>query len=267
MLKRFFEKIFKLFATSVIAVCVIALVVNVFASEMAIFSTIGVATTYFVVCFRIIFRPQVFPRLPSFRVNWPRLKAKPPQEKLTGPKKALEFFDGQTIQSIPRYIELYIDYINSNGSTFKSYLGHIIIYCRKFINKKELLDKTLLSSLDKNELSFIKFSTILSNIEDSVARNLNDVLIRLHAFDEEEYEMILNSPKRSNNYEERLKIFQEYIAYIDASIEFIDGILLKMDKLQLETSKIKSMDIAKIENLQTVKDIDNLINNMKYYKV
>jgi hypothetical protein len=181
--------------------------------------------------------------------------------------KELESFDGHKIESIPKYIELYKEYIRSNGSTFRDKLSTIIEYCKKFIQKKELISKSLLAYLDPNELSYIKFSSILNNIEDNVSKNLNDVLIHLLSFDEDEYERILKIKVPSKNYEERLKIFQEYVSYVDYSVEFIDSILIKLDKLQLEISKIKSIDIFKIEELQTVKDIDNLITAIKYYKV
>jgi hypothetical protein len=124
-----------------------------------------------------------------------------------------------------------------------------------------------LSSLDKNELSYIKFSSTLNNIENNVTKNINAVLIQLHSFDEKEYEIILKYNKNSKYYQERMDIFNEYSKNIDDSIDFIDEILLKMDKLQLETAKMKSVDIIKIEQLNVISDIDNLINSIKHHKV
>ncbi|MDR2142174.1 MAG: hypothetical protein LBR11_10380 [Deltaproteobacteria bacterium] len=170
--------------------------------------------------------------------------------------------------TIPQYIQLFNDYIEANGNTFKNKIITIINYCKKFIKKKELLDKTLLSTLDRTELTYIKFSSIIDNIENSLVKNLNDVMLRLHSFDEDEYEQILrNTTSMSKNYIERMEIFKDYIKYVDNSIDFIDMILLKIDKLQLETAKIKSLDVIEIENLETVRDIDKLIENMKMYKI
>jgi hypothetical protein len=179
-------------------------------------------------------------------------------------------YTGDTIESIPGYIKLLNEYIDNNGKTFRKNLETIVEYCRKFIRKKELLNKTLLANFSPTELTYIKFNTILNNIEDSIANNLNSVLVHLHGFDEDEYEQMFKNPASLSsmaNNRERFQLYKDHLKIVGSSVTFIDGILLKIDKLQFETTKLKTIDFNDIENLESVKDIDHLISTMKYYKI
>jgi hypothetical protein len=185
------------------------------------------------------------------------------------PKAAV--YTGDTIESIPRYIKLINEYIDNNGKTFRKNLETIVEYCQKFIRKKELLNKTLLANFSPTELTYVKFNTILNGIENSIANNLNSILVHLHGFDEDEYEQTFKNPASLSstavNNRERFQLYKDHIKFVDSSVSFIDGILLKMDKLQFETTKLKTIDYNNIENLESVKDIDHLISTMKYYKI
>jgi hypothetical protein len=183
-------------------------------------------------------------------------------------RPTLEFYDGSSVKTAPEYIKLFTDYMNANSDTFRGKILIILNYCKKYIKKKEFLTKTLLAGLSTTELTYIKFSGILTTIDNSICKTLNDILFRLHAFDEEEYEQILKThPKNTSTYIERKNIFSEYTNYINSSIDFIDRLLLKIDKLQLETTKVKSLDYNSIEKLNSVQEIDELIEKMKLYKL
>jgi hypothetical protein len=125
-----------------------------------------------------------------------------------------------------------------------------------------------LDNLNKTELSYDKFTGILLNIDNSVKQILNDVLINLYSFDENEYEEMLKSlVPSSKSYQERKAIFDEYFNYINTSINFLDSILIKLDKLQLETTKIKTLNVTNIESFDSIKDINTLITTIKLYKI
>jgi hypothetical protein len=176
-------------------------------------------------------------------------------------------FDGKKIESIPKYIQLLTDYIQNNVYTFKRDLLGIIHSCENFVKKQELLLSTLLTYFDKNELSYQKFTRVINGIENSFAVTVNNILIRLNAFNEKEYEDIFRKKKiQDENLEKRQKIFDDYVEFLKTSAEFLDAILIKMDQLQLEISKLTSLDYHDIENNELIKEIDVLIKTMKLYK-
>jgi hypothetical protein len=177
-------------------------------------------------------------------------------------------FDGKKIESIPKYIQLLTDYLNDNTYTFKRDLLGIIKSCEKFITKRGLVFSTLESHFNKNELSFIKFTNVINGVENSFAVTVNNILLRLNAFDEGEYEDIFRKKKTTDkNHEKRQKIFDEYVDFLKTSSEFLDEILIKMDQLQLEISKLSDLDYHDIENNELIKEIDTLVKTMKLYKI
>ncbi|MDR0549891.1 MAG: hypothetical protein LBI10_10850 [Deltaproteobacteria bacterium] len=180
--------------------------------------------------------------------------------------KTLENFEG-TPTTIPEYLQLIKDYISNNNKTFREKLLIIKSHSEKYIKKREMINKTLLVNLNKNELTYIKFNGILVGIDVSIKKTLNDVLVRLTSFDEDEYEQILKKPDiLSNTYNERRAIFKDYTDYINSSVKFLDGMLVKLDKLQLEINKLKSLDLNNIDNIDSIKNIDDLIDILKFYK-
>jgi hypothetical protein len=176
-------------------------------------------------------------------------------------------FDSKVIEAPSKYIKIIDDYTQEHGRLFRDKLLAIIEDTKKFIKKKERLDKSLLNHFEKTELSYIKFSTILRNIENSVSASLNNILIRLSSFDADEYEVFLrNAPLTQASYIERTEIYNDHLKYITSSVTFINDIVLKMDKLQYETAKIQYIDSTKIDEIEAIQDITHLIDTMKYYK-
>ncbi|MDR0548031.1 MAG: hypothetical protein LBI10_01240 [Deltaproteobacteria bacterium] len=176
-------------------------------------------------------------------------------------------FDGKKIESISVYIQLLNDYIKQHGYTFKKDLLSTIKYCESFIKKRELVFSTLLSHFTKTEISFIKFSSIINGVENTFAVTVNNILIRLNAFDEKEYEDFFRQKKSTSaNQAKRQQIFDDYQEFLKSSLNFLDQILIKMDQLQLEISKLSALDYQDIENNELIKEIDALTKTMKLYK-
>ncbi|MDR1576618.1 MAG: hypothetical protein LBT86_00075 [Deltaproteobacteria bacterium] len=176
-------------------------------------------------------------------------------------------FDGKKIESIQKYIQLFNDYIKNNVYTFKKDLINFIKLSDSFNKKRELIFSTLLSYFDQNELSYQKFTVILNGVENSFAVTLNNILLRLNSFDEAEYaDIFRNKPTPSANLANRQRIFDEYVEFFKSSQEYLDAILIKMDLLQLEISKLSSLDYNDIENNELIKEINSMIHSMKFYK-
>lgn len=61
-------------------------------------------------------------------------------------------------------------------------------------------------------------------------------------------------------------MFDEYIFFVKDSIEDNEEILLKLDKFLFELSKFNSLEDGELENMSAIKDVDELINKIKFYK-
>ena len=97
--------------------------------------------------------------------------------------------------------------------------------------------------------------------------NLRGIINKLNVFDEEEYNQILNKQTQFSRriVDEKKKIYKEYIAFIEHSIEDNEQILLKLDQLVLEFSKFNSLEEKEIERMPAMQRIDELIGKAKFY--
>jgi hypothetical protein len=182
-------------------------------------------------------------------------------------KSKIPLFTGKKILPIEEYIALLYHYVKNHGSLLRKNLTATIKHSKKFITKKQVITSNLLMHFEPDELSFQKFSTAIENINHLLAHNLNSLVIRLNSFNEDDYfEVVKQTPSQDKYYQQRLKINEEYINFVTESVDFTDSILLKMDSLQLETSKLKSLNADDIENLDVIQDINRLIEETKFYK-
>ncbi|MGV2886178.1 hypothetical protein [Paenibacillus taichungensis] len=135
--------------------------------------------------------------------------------------------------------------------------------------KKDTLFETLNQRFEPTELSFKKFASVIQEIEKLFYLNLRSILNRLGAFDEEEFESVMgaNTTKLSPALlQERKNIYNEYLSFTKDSLGTNEEILLKLDKLLLEISRLDSFEIGDIEKMPCMQEIDTLIKQTKYYK-
>jgi hypothetical protein len=265
MFRRIAQKFFKLVAATVVAAVSIPVIFRFFGNLSFYVLFLG-TVTYFYICYNIIFTSKYSPKIENDNSNR-RINNKLSTIDIKKKPNKIFLYDSTLSRTLPEYLLLFKKYISNNGLTFRDRLLTIVSYCEKFINKRKLINNTLLNHLSKTELTYIKFSGIISSIEDSVNKILNDILSHLHSFDESEYEQILSNPHHdADKFRQRQHIYNEYSDYIDHSINYIDEIIIKIDQLQLEINKMKALDFKSIDYLDSVKNITDLINTIKYYK-
>lgn len=128
----------------------------------------------------------------------------------------------------------------------------------------------LLQKFNSSEMSYSKFDYTIKEIENVFFINIKSILNKLNAFDEEDYKRIRKEDaqkKFSTEFiQEKLGVYNEYIAFIKDAIEDNEQIILKLDKLLLEISKLNSLEAGELENMSAFKEIDDLINKTKLYK-
>lgn len=135
--------------------------------------------------------------------------------------------------------------------------------------KKATLFKVLHQRFDPAEMSFSKFSGVAEEVENLFYLNIKSVLNRLGVFDEAEYERVMT--RKSARYspkllQEKTDFYNEYMSYIKHAIGTNEEMLLQLDKLLLEISRLDSIEPGDIERMPAMVEIDSLIKQTKYYK-
>ena len=168
--------------------------------------------------------------------------------------------------------EDYIEALKENSSkrVFSKDIDILLEQIERMDKKQEKIDDILLQKFTVNEMSYIKFKKTITEVRDVFYINIKSVINKINIFDEQEYEKIkkdIKNGKLNGKIEEQKKdMFDEYIFFVKDSIEDNDEILLKLDKFLFELSKFNSLEDGELENMSAIKDVDELINKIKFYK-
>ncbi|WP_373228900.1 hypothetical protein [Cohnella sp.] len=135
--------------------------------------------------------------------------------------------------------------------------------------KKITLLNVLNQRFEATELSYKKFASVTYEVEKLFYLNVRSILNRLHVFDESEFESVMrrkSKPFSRELLEEKTNVYNNYLTFMNSSIGTNEEILLKLDKLLLEISRLDSFEPGDIENMPCMQEIDSLIKQTKYYK-
>jgi hypothetical protein len=135
--------------------------------------------------------------------------------------------------------------------------------------KKEILLAVLNQRFDPTELSYKKFASVVQEVEKLFYLNVRNVLNRLNIFDESEFESVMSQKSTQFSQEllqEKRDMYNEYLSFVKSSIGTNEEILLKLDKLLLEVSRLDDLELGDIENMPCMQEIDSLIKQTKLYK-
>ena len=95
-------------------------------------------------------------------------------------------------------------------------------------------------------------------------------LNKLNAFDEKDYNRIKKDGAQKKFtlefIQSKMSIYNEYILFVKEATEDNEQIILKLDKILLEISKLNSLEDGEIETMGAMKEIDELIDKTKLYK-
>ena len=157
---------------------------------------------------------------------------------------------------------------NAVKKTFTKSIFYILKQIERLDKKNAIIHDVLLQKFTLEELSYIKFKGVLKQIEELFYLYLRSMVNKLNVFDQEEYDQITGEKTKVSNRieEEKRKVYEEYIAFIEHSIEDNEQILLKLDQLLLELSKFNSLEDGEIEAMPAMLEIDELISKAKFYQ-
>lgn len=158
---------------------------------------------------------------------------------------------------------------NYNKKIFEKDITNILEQIEMFKKKRETIKEILLQKFDITEMSYSKFDGVISDIENVFYINIRSIINKLNTFDEKDYMRINGAEKRLRFSKEFIQtkkhIYEEYIYFVKNAIEDNEQILLKLDKILLELSKFNSLEHGKIEDMNAMKEIDDLIDKIKLY--
>jgi hypothetical protein len=135
--------------------------------------------------------------------------------------------------------------------------------------KKITLFNVLNERFEPTELSYKKFASVTQEVEKLFYLNVRSILNRLHVFDESEFNSVRSqkqTPFSRELLQEKTNVYNEYLTFVKSSLGTNEEILLKLDKLLLEISRLDSFEPGDIENMPCMQEIDSLIKQTKYYK-
>ncbi|GAA3401487.1 hypothetical protein ACFFNY_13875 [Paenibacillus hodogayensis] len=135
--------------------------------------------------------------------------------------------------------------------------------------KRETLMDVLNQRFEPGELSYKKFASVIREVEKLFYLNVRSMLNRLNVFDEAEFASVMTQKTARFSkqlMQEKTNLYNDFLAFLKYSLDNNEEILLKLDKLLLEISRLDSFEPGDIENMPCMQEIDSLIKQTKYYK-
>jgi len=139
----------------------------------------------------------------------------------------------------------------------------------RILKKRSTLMNIINQRFEQGELSHKKFSSVTYEVEKLFYLNVKSILNRLSVFDESEYLSVMNQRRSKFSREilqEKTNVYNEYLTFMKSSLSTNEEILLKLDKLIIEISRLDSFEPGDIDNMPCMQEIDSLIKQTKFYK-
>ncbi|MUG66822.1 hypothetical protein GNP94_12490 [Paenibacillus campinasensis] len=168
--------------------------------------------------------------------------------------------------------EDYVDAMKSYGSiqVLRNDVDLALNQLERMKNRKMKLLEVLEQRFDASELSYKKFYSVVHAVEDLFYKNIKSILNKLGVFSVSDFAAIADLKKNkklsAKIIEEKMQVYNEYLQFVNDSLNTNEEILLKLDKLLLEIARLGSLDMESIENMSCMKEIDALIKQTKLYK-
>lgn len=159
---------------------------------------------------------------------------------------------------------------NYRKRTFEKDIIAVLEHIESFEKKHETIRGILLQKFNSTEMSFSKFDRAILDLKDVFYINIKSIVNKLNAFDEEDYNRIRKDDAKKKLSQEviqkKMSIYEEYICFVKNASDDNEQIILKLDQLLLELSDFNSIEDGELEEMNEIKEIDDLINKTKLYK-
>lgn len=134
--------------------------------------------------------------------------------------------------------------------------------------KVQMLEEILTQHFSRGSLTYEKFNSTVVGVEKLFFDNLKKMITKIRIFDQDEYNNMARENRNLSTHavQKRNAIYKEYIDYAVLIIDKNEQLLIKLDDLTLEISKLADVEEANIEDLMVVQEINDLIDQTKLYK-
>ena len=158
-------------------------------------------------------------------------------------------------------------YIATGEKSFRSELDAILVQIERMQKRETALHELIKEKFSSAEMSYAKFHNAVDGVKYIMILNVKNTIHRISSFDEDEYyAAIKNTKTNSEILRSKRDIFNDYAIFMKKSVDSNEEILIRVDKLILEISKLSEIHDGSVEDIDAVKEIDALINDAKWYK-
>ena len=157
---------------------------------------------------------------------------------------------------IEKDILVSIEETNRKTRVFRTEMNKTTQQLERLNARNNALNAILLQHFKPGEITYMKFKGVIDSVNGVFRDNVQKILERVNMFDENDYISLVY----------KMKIYLEHMNYVKTLVEDDEVIIMKMDKLMLELSKLSELNADNIENVSAIQDINELIGQTKYYK-
>lgn len=161
------------------------------------------------------------------------------------------------VQSLNRY---------QHSHLFRDDVDTVKHQIERLNRKKSVIRSALSEKFDPSELSYGKFISAVTDVEKTFYINIRNTLNVLMVFDESEYKLIDDPDISPDIRSQKKDLYDDYLDSIQKSINLNEAIIISLDKLLSEISKLNTVEIDDVNQLASVQEMNDLINQTKYYK-
>ncbi len=143
-------------------------------------------------------------------------------------------------------------------------------------DKDRALDSILEQFFLPQEITYSRFQNTINPVQALFYNNIKKMLNRMLIFDYKDYEKLRQKIADSRppggvsvvskSVDTQMGIYREHIEYVRDLVSMNEEILIKLDGLLLEISKLDDLDEKGLENIAAIQEINDLIDQTKYYK-
>lgn len=126
--------------------------------------------------------------------------------------------------------------------------------------KLKALREVLFQKCQAEQGDMLGFQDVIDDSEKLIIENIKRILTRISIFDQTEYDQLQNSGIRGQAYEAKQQMFAEHFAYVKQQIEKNEEILLDLDRLLTEISKMGDQEAVDAENMENIRSV---VENLK----
>jgi len=144
----------------------------------------------------------------------------------------------------------------------------------RMMEKDRALDSILEQFFTPQEMTFTRFQSAINAVQGIFYNNIKKMINRMIIFDYKDYRKLKEKESHaedtgsviSKSAQKQLDIYREHIEYVGGLVDMNEEILVKLDGLLLEISKLDDLDQQGLENMAAVQEINDLIAQTKLYK-